>query len=340
MVDESRIASGVFAPLTVAEAARFERALHNQLTPNELGIYSMIGWEMGWEDLKEERPIGDRLPAREYAWLLMACAKALDLLDDDTIFKAVAIELLRNHFTIHTDVQDGNVEKADSRPTVWWKWGPAQAINSGDGTHALARLALLNLERVEYDALLALLKVFDSSALKVCEGSYLEIELQERLNISVKQYLDMIADTDGTLVGCATALAVGGDSEELLNTLFQFGSKLGIARRIKRDMSFKGATDNRGPLSTKKKSLPVAYLLESGELKTKLELSNIYVQRVITGDNLTKLKALLDTEKVQKYCRETLELCLKEARAVLDDSDLTASQREALMKIGTNFIET
>ena len=150
----------------------------------------------------------------------------------------------------------------------------------------------------------------------------------------------MIADTDGTLVGCATALAVGGDSEELLNTLFQFGSKLGVARRIKRDMSFKGATDNRGPLSTKKKSLPVAYLLESGELKTKLELSNIYVQRVITGDNLTKLKALLDTEKVQKYCRETLELCLKEARAVLDESDLTASQREALMKIGTNFIET
>ena len=45
---------------------------------------------------------------------------------------------------IHDDVQSGSPQRA-GRDTVWWKWGPAQAINAGDGMYAMARVALFRL---------------------------------------------------------------------------------------------------------------------------------------------------------------------------------------------------
>ncbi|MBO0796698.1 MAG: polyprenyl synthetase family protein, partial [Ktedonobacteraceae bacterium] len=56
---------------------------------------------------------------------------------------AVAVELTHNFSLIHDDIEDGDEERRH-RKTLWKIWGIPQAINTGDGMFAMARLALWN----------------------------------------------------------------------------------------------------------------------------------------------------------------------------------------------------
>src|SRR3972149_5263981 len=59
---------------------------------------------------------------------------------------AAGVELIHNFSLVHDDIQDVSPLRRH-RPTVWKRWGVAQAINAGDALFALPRLALLRLER-------------------------------------------------------------------------------------------------------------------------------------------------------------------------------------------------
>ena len=54
------------------------------------------------------------------------------------------MELLHNFSLIHDDIQD-NSPLRRGRPTVWVKWGVAQAINTGDVLFTLAFQSIQDL---------------------------------------------------------------------------------------------------------------------------------------------------------------------------------------------------
>ena len=108
-------------------------------------LYRMMSYHMGWEEA-EGHPGGAFTVGRVHGVLcLLACSAAGG---DIHVAKpaAAAVELVRNFCQIHDDVQAGNPQR-NNRDAVWWVWGPAQAINAGDGMHALARLALFGLKQ-------------------------------------------------------------------------------------------------------------------------------------------------------------------------------------------------
>lgn len=61
---------------------------------------------------------------------LQACA-CFGVPRRQAIIWAAAVEVLHNATLVHDDVQDGDVERR-TRPTVWARYGMAQAINAGD----------------------------------------------------------------------------------------------------------------------------------------------------------------------------------------------------------------
>ena len=69
----------------------------------------------------------------------LAAAEAVGGVADDAVFPACAIELLHNYTLIHDDLpaMDNDVERR-GRPTVWKKFGEANAILAGDALLALA----------------------------------------------------------------------------------------------------------------------------------------------------------------------------------------------------------
>ena len=164
-----------------------------------LALYRMMHFQLGWIDESGEPQISDN--ERLYGCL---CLESAYLFDSDLVEKApiaAAIELLKESIQTHEDMQTANQYRY-GRSAVWWLWGPAQSINVGDGLHALARLSLFTTEKsLQTESLLAAVGSLDSSALSYYEGQYIDLELQERIDVSVKEYMKMAKAKYGSLLG-------------------------------------------------------------------------------------------------------------------------------------------
>src|SRR3990172_1266943 len=72
---------------------------------------------------------------------LITC-EALGGNTNDAIHFALAIEIMHNMFLMHDDIEDGDTIRRD-QPTVWVKFGTANAINAGDYLLACAYKSVL-----------------------------------------------------------------------------------------------------------------------------------------------------------------------------------------------------
>ena len=195
-----------------------EAALKALVADRPLPLYRMMGYHMGWvETTGEERSAPTRL--RVHGSLVLTVCRTLGGGYKDALPHASAVEYLYNHLLIHEDIRDGNSER-DGMASVWWSWGPAQAINTGDGMHALARLALFEMrsDGVASASISDALRVLDEANLDTCEGQYRDITLQERLDVGVDEYLAMSESQTGAVLACALrlgALAAGEASRKL-----------------------------------------------------------------------------------------------------------------------------
>src|SRR3954469_12094351 len=105
-------------------------------------LAEMANYHLGWTDdfAADVRFRGQRIRPL----VAMACAAAVGG-DEGAVRSAslaAAVELLHNFTLVHDDIQDQS-ELRRHRPTVWARWGTAQAINAGDALYAAAHLALL-----------------------------------------------------------------------------------------------------------------------------------------------------------------------------------------------------
>ena len=54
-----------------------------------------------------------------------------------------ALFLFKSGIIVHDEIGSGT-PNSNGRDTLWWKWGPAQAINAGDCLYSLSRLLIIN----------------------------------------------------------------------------------------------------------------------------------------------------------------------------------------------------
>ncbi len=262
----------------------------------------------------------------------MAIANAISDSEDavgSVIPYAVSIELLQNYSQIHEDVEDGNTEH-NGRPSVWWTWGPAQAINAGDGMHAMARMALFALsEKGEpVESVSASLKALDQAAVLMCEGEYVDITMQEQIGLTSQKYIDMVRARSGALFGASAQIAcIAVGKPDMADTLQEFGQHAGTARQLVSDYTlFWGGEQldsvQQGRLLTKKKNLPVVHAIESAPPTTKRQLGDIYVQRVIDPNKISEITSLLDQSGSAEFTLKSVDEQLQKANAALDGVDL------------------
>ena len=275
-----------------------ETELKRIVSDRGLPLYSMmehhLGWDSGTASASSQmlRPLGS------------LCLASCDALADDfevALPTAAAIELVHNFCEIHDDIQAGKISRND-RDSVWWKWGPAQAINAGDGMHALARLALLGLgERgVGPDRVFEAVKLLDKASLATCEGRFMDLEAQERLDMSSGAYLDMAAAKAGSVYSCAMefgALAAGGDSATR-ESFADAGRELGIAVQIADDMRQIASAQSADAAPSedfmnKKKLYPVVRAFEIASPSERRRLGDYYFKRVLEPSDARNLSEII-----------------------------------------------
>jgi geranylgeranyl diphosphate synthase type I len=149
------------------------------------------------------------------------------------------VELVHNFTLIHDDIQDHSPLRR-GRPAVWSVWGIPQAINAGDGLFIIARNALLRLRThdVPPHVILMCIDVLDGTILRICEGQYLDLAFERRLDVEEEAYTGMIARKTAALLEAAMHLGalVGGAPDEVTAALRAYGGALGLAFQVQDDL--------------------------------------------------------------------------------------------------------
>jgi len=162
---------------------------------------------------------------------------AAELFNDDikaALDVAMAIETFHNFTLVHDDIMD-NAPLRRGAPTVHEKWGNNNAILSGD---VMMVESNKHLSKVPVHVLKPALDTFNATAQGVCEGQQLDMEFEQRNDVEISEYLEMIRLKTAVLLGGAMKLGalVGGADERNATLLYNFGENLGIAFQLQDDI--------------------------------------------------------------------------------------------------------
>lgn len=299
----------------------------------------MLRYQLGWIDEQGMALSDNSRPSLRPFLCLLAC-QSLSGESGPALPAAAAVELVHNYSLIHEDIQAGRPNRGH-RPTVWWIWGPGQAINAGDGTHALARLALMRLvdRGVPVDRVLKAMRLLDQSCLSMCEGQHMDLVFQERLDVGTDSYFKMAEGKAGALMSSAMGLGAlaATENDEVVEAFKESGKSFGMACQIKDDIcqlrARPGDDTDSSDVLNKKKLLPVAYALETANIATKRELGTIYFKRVLDGDDLSKIVDILDREGALNFAHEKVSAYCQQGMESLNGMGLSPWGKETLEKL-------
>jgi len=147
---------------------------------------------------------------------------------------ALGIEIFHNFSLVHDDIMD-RAPLRRGKQTVHEKWNANTAILSGDTMLVKAYEQFLRLD----DPLVKpSLEVFSLIATGVCEGQQLDMNFEERNDVTIDEYLGMIRLKTAVLIGAALKLGgiMAGAGAEDLERLFEFGIHTGILFQLRDDL--------------------------------------------------------------------------------------------------------
>ncbi|MGM0408217.1 MAG: polyprenyl synthetase family protein, partial [Bacteroidota bacterium] len=167
------------------------------------------------------------------ALVLLAC----NLFSDDiqkAIKPAIGLEIFHNFTLLHDDIMD----QADIRrgiPAVHKKWDENTAILSGDAMLIKAYDYFFDIESPNFRKIL---KVFNQTALEVCEGQQYDMEFENRDDVTENEYLRMIELKTSVLLaaGLKIGALIGNADESDADLLYHYGRNIGLAFQLQDDL--------------------------------------------------------------------------------------------------------
>lgn len=147
---------------------------------------------------------------------------------------ATGIEVYHNYTLLHDDLMD-RADRRRGKETVHKVWNDNTAILSGD---AMLILAYQFMAECSPAFLKEVMDLFSLTALEICEGQQMDMEFEQRNDVTAEDYLEMIRLKTAVLL--ATSLRIGarlgGASIEDADRLYDFGMQIGVAFQLKDDL--------------------------------------------------------------------------------------------------------
>ncbi|MDC3109986.1 polyprenyl synthetase family protein [Flavobacteriales bacterium] len=247
---------------------------------------------------------------------------------------ALSNEMFHNFTLLHDDIMDSS-KKRRGFDTVHEKWNVNQAILSGDSILIMATKFLDFYEsKIQKD----LLKLFNSTALEVCEGQQLDMEFENKINIDFDDYIDMITKKTSVLI--ASSIKMGGIINELdkdeLNCLYDIGLNLGIAFQIQDDYldlfgdeKIIGKKVGLDVINNKKTALH--HLFVNKASKTELSKYQDYMLLKNNYEKVEKIKSLLSKNNTDKSLKNLVEDYSNKADSIIQKLTPEFDQRPNLI---------
>lgn len=274
--------------------------------------------------------------------LLMAC----DLFGGDVdkaIEPALAIEVFHNFTLMHDDIMD-KAPLRRGKKTVHEKWNANVAILSGDAMMVEANKLMMKVD----DAILRrVMDVFNETATGVCEGQQIDMSFEQRNNVLIDEYLDMIRLKTAVLLGGTLKIGaiIGGASLNDAQLLYSFGVNLGIAFQLQDDiLDVYGDPEKFGKqvggdiLSNKKTYL----LIKALELARDEQADNLNswlnLEQFDSAEKVIAVTAIYNQLDIRQYAEYAMQTYAEKAFDALDQINLSEDRRQYLRQFADSLL--
>ena len=312
-------------------------------------MYSFPELTAQFEERLSARPIFPQQPANLYdpcRYLLtlggkrvrpVLCLMGAELFGDihpDAWHAAMAVELFHNFTLIHDDIMD-KAPLRRGQATVHEKYGLTAGILCGD---VLSITAYQQLAHITQHAQ-PVFQLFNKTAVEVCEGQQLDMDFEQRSDVTVEDYIRMIELKTSVLLACAlkmgalTSGAMGGNADKV----YAFGRNLGIAFQLQDDYldafgdAEKLGKQAGGDIKANKKTYLLIKALEAATAGQKTEL-----QQWLSGDEdkkVPEVTALFEATGAKQACLAAVKEYSAKAFHSLEDIAVVSKRKEPLKNL-------
>lgn len=248
--------------------------------------------------------------------LVFLCAKICGKINPSTDVAASLIELSHTASLVHDDVVDNAYERRGFF-SINALWKNKIAVLVGD--FLLTKGLQVALETKNYKHLQAV----STAVQQMAEGELLQMEKARKLDIDESIYYEIIRQKTASLIAaaCSSGAASTTDDEDMIQKMWLFGEKLGVAFQIKDDLFDYGDEAIGKPrgidIKEKKMTLPLIFSLNKTDKTTKNKIIN-HIKN--DSENEEKVKEVIDFVKSMGgliYAEEVMKRYQLEAIEIL-----------------------
>ncbi|PHN01177.1 polyprenyl synthetase family protein [Flavilitoribacter nigricans] len=147
---------------------------------------------------------------------------------------AMAVEVFHNFSLVHDDIMD-EAPLRRGKPSVHTKYNINTGILSGDVMLIYTYEYLLQIDDPE--KIRKMVSVFNKVAIKVCEGQQYDMDFEQRSDVTIDEYIEMIRFKTAALIAGSLALGAiaAGAADEDVRHLEAFGENIGLAFQLQDD---------------------------------------------------------------------------------------------------------
>lgn len=269
---------------------------------------------------------------------------ATDLFESDyknAFPAALAVEVFHNFTLIHDDIMDSALLRR-GKPTVHHKWNENIGILSGD---AMLIQAYSFIEEYPDDIYRKIMKVFNKTAMEVCEGQQYDMDFEQLQEVSINQYLDMIKLKTSVLLASAFEIGaiIANASDNDRKNIYNFGLNLGLAFQIQDDYLDTFGDEKSfgkkigGDIIENKKTFLYLMALQNSNSEDQLLLKALYKN----DDDIAKIKNVskfFKDKQIPDLTQKSIELYTNQAFSFVDKLSLSSEKKEILKNLGLNLM--
>ncbi len=255
---------------------------------------------------------------------------------DKTTDPAIGLEIFHNFSLLHDDLMD-NASVRRGEQTVHVKWDANTAILSGD---AMLIDAYNYMLKVDADILPRILRVFNTTAMQVCEGQQYDMDFEKRMNVKESEYLEMIRLKTAVLVAASLKIGaiMGNASEEDANRLYNFGINIGLAFQLKDDLldvygdPIEFGKNIGGDILCNKKTYLLIKALENSNKEQETALKEwITAETFDSNTKINAVKEIYDDLKLDVLVEKLIQKYYLAAIQCLSEVNVTDKRKQQLL---------
>ncbi len=268
--------------------------------------------------------------------MVLMAAKGYNVSQEDAMSAAISIEVFHNFTLVHDDIMDKALLRR-GKVTVHEKFGIDKAIVTGDAMlpHAVSMLIQDNTDKAG-----DLLNCFNKMAKEVMEGQQYDMEFEDRNDVAVQEYMNMIKLKTSVLFGtaCEIGAIVGGADAEDRQKLYDFGLYSGLAFQIMDDYLDTFGDENfgkriGGDILLNKKTFLLVSAMQTATVEQKARIFSLFEEEN-EEKKIEGFQNLYKEMNIPQVALDTMEELHKKSVNSLMSSSLPDADKQAIQHLG------